>query len=411
MQTLKFIAAGNVDDGKSTLIGRLLYDSNSISTDHLGVLASKNEIGQDTIDLALITDGLRAEREQGITIDVAYKYFATQRRKFIIADSPGHHQYTRNMITAASVSDLIILLVDIRKGITQQTKRHGLIASLMGIKNVIVALNKIDLENYSENKYNQVKQDFEDLKKQLGFLSVNYIPISALNGDNIVEKSSNTPWYTGKPLLEILETIDIDKQDQNNARFQVQLIIRPQTLEHLDYRGYAGAVLSGEYKMGDSVRILPSNLTANIIKIEKDLALVDKVVATDNIILHFDSDLDISRGDTIYVDNQKPPLISNTISSWLSWLDTQELQLGKTYILQHRFHSVRVKVTAIEKKWDINTLEFLDSSKVELNDIAKVSLQTNQALHFDSFLDNPKTGNAILIDETSFNTVGALMFL
>lgn len=411
MQTLKFITAGNVDDGKSTLIGRLLYDSNSISTDHLGVLASKNEIGQDTIDLALITDGLRAEREQGITIDVAYKYFATQKRKFIIADSPGHHQYTRNMITAASVSDLIILLVDIRKGITQQTKRHGLIASLMGIKNVIVALNKIDLENYSENKYNQVKQDFEDLKNQLGFLSVNYIPISALNGDNIVQKSSNTPWYTGKPLLEILETIDIDKQDQNNARFQVQLIIRPQTLEHLDYRGYAGAVLSGEYKMGDSVRILPSNLTANIIKIEKDLALVDKVVATDNIILHFDSDLDISRGDTIYVDNQKAPLISNTISSWLSWLDTQELQLGKTYILQHRFHSVRVKVTAIEKKWDINTLEFLDSSKVELNDIAKVSLQTNQALHFDSFLDNPKTGNAILIDETSFNTVGALMFL
>lgn len=411
MQTLKFITAGNVDDGKSTLIGRLLYDSNSISTDHLGVLASKNEIGQDTIDLALITDGLRAEREQGITIDVAYKYFATQKRKFIIADSPGHHQYTRNMITAASVSDLIILLVDIRKGITQQTKRHGLIASLMGIKNVIVALNKIDLENYSENKYNQVKQDFEDLKNQLGFLSVNYIPISALNGDNIVQKSLNTPWYTGKPLLEILETIDIDKQDQNNARFQVQLIIRPQTLEHLDYRGYAGAVLSGEYKMGDSVRILPSNLTANIIKIEKDLALVDKVVATDNIILHFDSDLDISRGDTIYVDNQKAPLISNTISSWLSWLDTQELQLGKTYILQHRFHSVRVKVTAIEKKWDINTLEFLDSSKVELNDIAKVSLQTNQALHFDSFLDNPKTGNAILIDETSFNTVGALMFL
>ncbi|MDR0228585.1 MAG: GTP-binding protein [Flavobacteriaceae bacterium] len=411
MQTLKFITAGNVDDGKSTLIGRLLYDSNSISTDHLGVLASKNEIGQDTIDLALITDGLRAEREQGITIDVAYKYFATQKRKFIIADSPGHHQYTRNMITAASVSDLIILLVDIRKGITQQTKRHGLIASLMGIKNVIVALNKIDLENYSENKYNQVKQDFEDLKNQLGFLSVNYIPISALNGDNIVEKSSNTPWYTGKPLLEILETIDIDKQDQNNARFQVQLIIRPQTLEHLDYRGYAGAVLSGEYKKGDSVRILPSNLTANIIKIEKDLALVDKAVATDNIILHFDSDLDISRGDTIYVDNQKAPLISNTISSWLSWLDTQELQLGKTYILQHRFHSVRVKVTAIEKKWDINTLEFLDSSKVELNDIAKVSLQTNQALHFDSFLDNPKTGNAILIDETSFNTVGALMFL
>jgi sulfate adenylyltransferase subunit 1 len=411
MQTLKFITAGNVDDGKSTLIGRLLYDSNSISTDHLGVLASKNEIGQDTIDLALITDGLRAEREQGITIDVAYKYFATQKRKFIIADSPGHQQYTRNMITAASVSDLIILLVDIRKGITQQTKRHGLIASLMGIKNVIVAFNKIDLENYSENKYNQVKQEFEDLKKQLGFLSVNYIPISALNGDNIVEKSLNTPWYTGKPLLEILETIDIDKQDQSNARFQVQLIIRPQTPEHLDYRGYAGAVLSGEYKKGDSVRILPSNLTANITKIEKDLALVDKAVATDNIILHVDSDLDISRGDTIYIDNQKAPLISNTISSWLSWLDTQELQLGKTYILQHRFHSVRVKVTAIEKKWDINTLEFLDSSKVELNDIAKVSLQTNQALHFDSFLDNPKTGNAILIDETSFNTVGALMFL
>lgn len=411
METLKFITAGNVDDGKSTLIGRLLYDSNSISTDHLGVLASKSDIGEETIDLALITDGLRAEREQGITIDVAYKYFSTVNRKFIIADSPGHQQYTKNMITAASVSDLIILLIDIRKGITEQTKRHASIASLMGIKKVIVAINKIDLVDYNEGIYEEIKSDFETLRSQLAFTEVVYIPISALQGDNIVNSSSLTPWYTGKTLLEVLETIHIESQLRNEARFQVQFIIRPQRKEYLDYRGYAGLVLSGQYKVGDRVRILPSNISTTITKLEKNLREVSNVIAGDNVIMHFDANLDISRGDTIYLEEQKAPLVTNKLTSWISWLDTEDLQLGKTYILQHRFHSVRVKIKSIDRKWDINTLEFNTGEEVSLNDIAQVSLQTNQALNYDPFVENSKTGNAILVDETSYNTVGALMFL
>lgn len=411
MQTLKFITAGNVDDGKSTLIGRLLYDSNSISTDHLGVLASKSEIGEDTIDLALITDGLRAEREQGITIDVAYKYFSTPSRKFIIADSPGHQQYTKNMITAASVSDLIIILIDIRKGITEQTKRHASIASLMGIKKVIVAINKIDLVQYSQEQYELVKAEFDVLKQQLDFTEVLYIPISALEGDNIVNHSILTPWYEGKTLLGILETIQIETQLRNVSRFQVQLIIRPQTKEYLDYRGYAGLVLSGQYKVGDRVKILPSDISATIIKLEKNLKEVNQVVTGDNIVMHFDSDIDISRGDTIYLEDQKSPEISNKLTSWISWLDTEDLHLGKTYILKHRFHSVRVKIKSIDRKWDINKLEFHQGDKVSLNDIAQVSLQTSQSLIYDPFIENAKTGNAILVDETSYNTVGALMFL
>ncbi|MCC9043827.1 GTP-binding protein [Myroides sp. M-43] len=411
MQTLKFITAGNVDDGKSTLIGRLLYDSNSISTDHLGVLASKSEIGEDTIDLALITDGLRAEREQGITIDVAYKYFSTASRKFIIADSPGHQQYTKNMITAASVSDLIIILIDIRKGITEQTKRHASIASLMGIKKVIVAVNKIDLVQYSQEQYELVKTEFDILKQQLDFTEVLYIPISALEGDNIVNHSILTPWYKGKTLLGILETIQIETQLRNVSRFQVQLIIRPQTKEYLDYRGYAGLVLSGQYKVGDRVRVLPSDISATIIKLEKNLQEVNQVVTGDNIVMHFDSDIDISRGDTIYLEDQKSPEISNKLTSWISWLDTEDLHLGKTYILKHRFHSVRVKIKSIDRKWDINKLEFHQGDKVSLNDIAQVSLQTSQSLNYDPFIENSKTGNAILVDETSYNTVGALMFL
>lgn len=411
MNTLKFITAGNVDDGKSTLIGRLLYDSNSISTDHLGVLASTNEIGQETIDLALITDGLRAEREQGITIDVAYKYFATERRKFIIADAPGHQQYTRNMVTAASVSDLIIILIDARKGITEQTKRHAAVASLMGIKKVIVAVNKMDLIGYDVAVYEEIKRGFEGLNKQFNFSELIYIPISALNGDNIVSLSSNTHWYKGKPLLEVLETVEVDTQLENNARFQVQWVIRPQTKGYLDYRGYAGAVLSGDFNLGDHVRILPSNISAQIIGIEKNLQSVDKAVAGENVVLHFDADIDISRGDTIFLDIEDAPITGNQLNSWISWLDNQALQLGKTYILQHRFHSVRVKIKSINKKWDVNTLEFLPAQELQLNDIAQISLQTNQPLHYDAFATNSKTGNAILIDETSYDTVGALMFL
>jgi len=410
MNTLRFITAGNVDDGKSTLIGRLLYDSDSIHTDQLGVLQKQTKQEGVTIDLSLITDGLRAEREQGITIDVAYKYFSTKKRKFIIADAPGHEQYTRNMITGASNSDLIIFLVDARKGITEQTKRHASIGSLMGIKKAIIAINKIDLVNYSEEIFNQIRNYFEKLKSELNYNEIKYIPVSALVGDNIVTLSENTPWYYGKALLETLESIETDTTINLDSRFQVQWVIRPKDEENHDYRGYAGLVLSGSYKVGDVVTILPAKITTSIVKIERNLETIEIAKAGDNVVLHFENNIDISRGDSVYLSNQLP-VESNQINSWISWLDTTQLQLGKTYLLQHRFKNVRVKVQSINQKWNINEWQFTDANEIKLNDIAQITLKANQPLFYDSFDKNPKSGNAILIDETTFNTVGALMFL
>ncbi|WP_428224435.1 sulfate adenylyltransferase subunit 1 [Flavobacterium sp.] len=410
MNTLRFITAGNVDDGKSTLIGRLLYDSDSIHTDQLGVLQKQTKQEGVDIDLSLITDGLRAEREQGITIDVAYKYFSTSKRKFIIADAPGHEQYTRNMITGASNSDLIIILVDARKGITEQTRRHASIGSLMGIKKAIIAINKIDLVNYSENVFKQIQSDFETIKSELNFDETVYIPVSALVGDNVVNTSENTTWYSGKSILETLESIEIDSTDDLPARFQVQWVIRPKDEANHDYRGYAGPVLSGTYKIGDKVKVFPANIETTIVKIEKHQEKVEQVFAGDNVVLHFDANIDISRGDTIVLNNQLPKE-SNQIESWVSWLDTSDLQVGKTYLLQHRFKTVRVKVQQVNRKWNVNEWQFTEGNTVQLNDIAQISLRTSQYLFLDAFTQNPNTGNAILIDETTNNTVGALMFL
>lgn len=410
MNTLKFITAGNVDDGKSTLIGRLLYDSDSIHTDQLGVLKKQTKQEGVAIDLSLITDGLRAEREQGITIDVAYKYFSTKKRKFIIADAPGHEQYTRNMITGASNSDLIIILVDARKGITEQTKRHASIGSLMGIKKAIIAINKIDLLNYSEITFNQIQSDFEKIKSELNFNEISYIPVSALVGDNIVTKSENTNWYQGKALLETLEAIEIETTENLASRFQVQWVIRPKDEAHHDYRGYAGLVLSGTYKVGDTVIVLPANMATKIVKIEKNLENIQEAKAGDNVVLHFENNIDISRGDTVVLYHQLPTE-STQINSWISWLDNSPLQIGKTYLLQHRFKNVRVKIQEVNQKWNINDWEFTKESEIKLNDIGQISLRTNQPLFYDAFNKNPKSGNAILIDETSNNTVAALMFL
>ena len=410
MNTLRFITAGNVDDGKSTLIGRLLYDSDSIHTDQLGVLQKQTKQEGVDVDLSLITDGLRAEREQGITIDVAYKYFSTKKRKFIIADAPGHEQYTRNMITGASNSDLIIILVDARKGITEQTKRHASIGSLMGIRKAIIAVNKIDLLNYSEAVFNQIKADFEAIKSELNYNEISYIPVSALVGDNIVTKSENTSWYHGKALLETLEDIEIETTVNLESRFQVQWVIRPKDEVNHDYRGYAGLVLSGSYKVGDKITILPARITTKIVKIENNLETIDVAKAGDNVVLHFENNIDISRGDTIVLSNQLPTE-SNQINTWISWLDNAQLQLGKTYLLQHRFKNVRVKIQSINQKWNINEWQFTPTEEIKLNDIAQITLKTNQPLFFDAFDKNAKSGNAILIDETTFNTVGALMFL
>ena len=410
MNTLKFITAGNVDDGKSTLIGRLLYDSNSIHTDQLGVLEKRKSNEDDEIDLSLITDGLRAEREQGITIDVAYKYFSTAKRKFIIADAPGHEQYTRNMITGASNSELIIILVDARKGITSQTKRHASIGSLMGIKKAIIAINKIDLVDYSQDIFETIKNDFQQIQNQLNYDEVTFIPVSALVGDNIVEKSAKTPWYNGETLLHQLETVSIETDKSLAARFQVQWVIRPKDEEHHDYRGYAGQILSGVYKVGDSIKVYPSNIESKIVKIERHLAEVQQAEAGENVVIHLENNIDISRGDTI-VKTSEEPQTTNEPKAWICWLDNNALQQGKTYVLQHRFHSVRAKIKSIEQQWDINNWEFIPSDEIKLNDIGQVVLKTNQPLFFDSFKENSHTGNAILIDETTKNTVAALMFI
>ncbi|HCC95389.1 MAG TPA: sulfate adenylyltransferase [Flavobacteriaceae bacterium] len=410
MNTLKFITAGNVDDGKSTLIGRLLYDSNSIHTDQLGVLEKRKSNEDDEIDLSLITDGLRAEREQGITIDVAYKYFSTAKRKFIIADAPGHEQYTRNMITGASNSELIIILVDARKGITSQTKRHASIGSLMGIKKAIIAINKIDLVDYSQDIFETIKNDFQQVQDQLNYDEVTFIPVSALVGDNIVEKSAKTPWYNGETLLHQLETVSIETDKSLAARFQVQWVIRPKDEEHHDYRGYAGQILSGVYKVGDSIKVYPSNIESKIVKIERHLKEVQQAEAGENVVIHLENNIDISRGDTI-VKTSEEPQTTNEPKAWICWLDNNALQQGKTYVLQHRFHSVRAKIKTIDQQWDINNWEFIPSEEIKLNDIGQVVLKTNQPLFFDSFKENIYTGNAILIDETTKNTVAALMFI
>lgn len=410
MNTLRFITAGNVDDGKSTLIGRLLYDSDSIHTDQLGVLQKQTKQEGVDIDLSLITDGLRAEREQGITIDVAYKYFSTKNRKFIIADAPGHEQYTRNMITGASNSDLIIILVDARKGITEQTKRHASVGSLMGIKKAIIAVNKIDLLNYSEATFKAIQSDFEKIKSELNYDEVIYIPVSALVGDNIVRKSENTPWYNGKALLETLEAVEIKSAQDLESRFQVQWVIRPKDEANHDYRGYAGPVLSGSYQVGNKVTILPARIETTIVKIERNQQEVNQVVAGDNVVLHFENNIDISRGDTVVLSHQLP-VESSQITTWVSWLDNASLQVGKTYLLQHRFKNVRVKVQEVNRKWNINQWQFTEGDSIQLNDIAQVTLKTNQPLFYDAFDKNSKSGNAVLIDETSYNTVGALMFL
>lgn len=410
MKTLKFITAGNVDDGKSTLIGRLLYDSNSIHTDQLGILEKQTKQEGVNVDLSLVTDGLRAEREQGITIDVAYKYFSTAKRKFIIADAPGHEEYTRNMITGASNSEVIIVLIDARKGITEQTKRHASIGSLMGIKKVILAINKIDLVDFSEDVFNNIKNDFEQIKDQLNYDEIIYIPVSALLGDNVVEKSKNIDWYNGENLLDILENISIETNENLDSRFQVQWVIRPKDEENHDYRGYAGQIQSGTYQVGDEVKILPSNIVTTIQRIEKNQEAINSAKTGENVVFHLADNLDISRGDQIIKIGQDP-IDSNTPKAWICWLDNTNLQQGKTYLLQHRFNTVRVKIESVDQKWDINNLEFTEADEIKQNDIAQISLKTNKPLFYDAFSNNPKTGNAILIDETSYNTVASIMFL
>lgn len=411
MDILRFITAGSVDDGKSTLIGRLLYDSKSILQDQLEALEkqSKNK-NADGIDLALLTDGLRAEREQGITIDVAYRYFSTPKRKFIIADAPGHVQYTRNMITGASNSNLIIILIDARLGVIEQTRRHSIIASLLRIPHVVVAINKMDLADYSEQRFNEIKEDYDKVAEQLKLKNITYVPIAALHGDNIVEKSERMAWHKGLPLLQFLEEVEISEDiNHTDPRFQVQYVIRPQTKELHDYRGYAGEIISGIYKIGDAIKILPADIETTITKIEIGGEEVEEAFAPQAVVMHTEHDIDISRGDT-FVRTDNMPQVASELDVLLCWMDNKPLQQGNKYYLQHKSRLVKAIVKEIEYKLDVNSLEHTQvTGDVKLNEVVKAKLKTASPLVYDSFEKLSGTGSAILVDDTSNSTVAAVL--
>ena len=411
MDILRFITAGSVDDGKSTLIGRLLYDSKNILIDQLEQLErqSKNKESGE-IDLAYLTDGLRAEREQGITIDVAYRYFSTPKRKFIIADAPGHVQYTRNMITGASNANLIIILIDARQGVVEQTRRHSIIASLLNIPHVVVAINKMDLVDYSHDVFNNIVIDYSEVVKSLGLHDVHYIPVSALHGDNIVDKSEKMNWYEGESLLHFLENVEI-QQDINltDARFPVQYVIRPQTDEMHDYRGYAGKIVSGVYNKGDKITVLPSRVSSKIKSVEIGGKEVDEAFAPQSVVIQLEDDIDISRGDMIVKENDLPQ-INNELQALLCWMDNKPLVAGNKYYLQLNSRLVKSIVRNIEYKLNVNTLEKeYDPAVVGLNDIVKVTIKTASEVPYDPYKKLQSNGGAILIDETSNVTVGACM--
>ncbi|MGC8750841.1 sulfate adenylyltransferase subunit 1 [Hydrotalea sp.] len=411
MDILRFITAGSVDDGKSTLIGRLLYDSKSIMIDQLTAIQQQTKhkaVGE--IDLALLTDGLRAEREQGITIDVAYKYFSTPKRKFIIADAPGHIQYTRNMITGASNANLIIVLIDARNGVVEQTRRHSLIASILKISHVVVAVNKMDMVGYAEDVFNNIMIDYAVVAEKLGLKNVTYIPISALKGDNIVEKSTTMSWYDGSSLLSFLENVPV-RNDVNLSvtRFPVQYVIRPQGETLHDYRGYAGKLISGILKVGDAVSVLPQGINTHIASIEHNGKNVEEAFAPQSIIVHLADDVDVSRGNVI-VPVQQQPLSDKAFSSMICWMDTKPLQIGNRYWLQLNCTLVKCIVTNINYVLNVHSLtkqEHID--KIQLNEIASITLKTATPLVYDKYESLPVNGAAILIDEATNVTVGACM--
>lgn len=411
MNILKFFTAGSVDDGKSTLIGRLLYDTDSILADQLEAIQNANRKNDDgTIDLAILTDGLRAEREQGITIDVAYKYFQTEKRKFIIADTPGHIQYTRNMVTGASTANLAIILVDARNGVVEQTIRHSYLVSLLGISNVVVAVNKMDMVNYDKDIFDTISAKYLDLAANLKLKNITFIPVSALKGDNIVNKSENMTWYEGDSLLHFLETVETVTLAQTElSRMPVQWVIRPQTDALHDYRGYAGRVASGFFKVGDDITVLPSGAQAKISKIEFFDQELQEALAGKSVTIHLASDVDISRGDTL-VNTSALPQETKMIEVDLCWMDAKPLDTSLMYLLQHNSKLTKVKVGEVLHRVDINTLTKEPADAFKLNDIGRVVLKTADALPFDFYDDNKANGSAILIDSRTNLTVGAVMF-
>ncbi len=412
MELLRFTTAGSVDDGKSTLIGRLMYDTKTIFEDQLdAVEKTSKQRGDGRLDLALLTDGLKAEREQGITIDVAYRYFATPRRKFIIADTPGHIQYTRNMVTGASTANLAIILIDARKGVIEQTCRHSFIASLLGIKHLTVAINKMDLVDWSQEKFDEIVAAYKAFASRLEIPEITFIPISALHGDNVVEKSTNMPWFQGAPLLYHLETVYIGT-DVNHVdpRFPVQYVIRPHSDEWHDFRGFAGRVASGVFKPGDDVMILPSGFNAQIKAIHSNDGELDEAFSPHSVAITLDREIDISRGDMLAKPNNQPT-VGQDIDLMLCWFSEKKpLQVRGKYLLKHTSKECRAVVRDIKYKVDVNTLHKIeDVNEVSLNDIARVTLRTSSPLFYDSYRKNRITGSVILVDEFSNETVAAGM--
>ena len=409
MELLRFTTAGSVDDGKSTLIGRLLYDSKSIFEDQIeAVKKSSERKGLQHVDLSLLTDGLRSEREQGITIDVAYRYFATPKRKFIIADTPGHIQYTRNMVTGASTANLALVLVDARHGVVEQTSRHSFIASLLMIPHIIVCINKMDLVDYSEEVYNNIVEQYHTFASKLDVKDIRYIPISALNGDNVVNRSENMPWYRGASLLDTLETIHISS-DQNHldARFPVQTVIRPHQDQYHDYRGYAGRVAGGIFRTGDKVTILPSGLTSRIKSIDTFSGPVAEAFSPMSVSINLEDDVDVSRGDMIVKENNQPE-VSQDIDVLLCWMAAKGPRLGAKYYLKSTTNEVMTIMKEVVYKIDINTMQRLDQdSDIKMNDMARIRMRTTRPLVFDEYRRNRITGSLILIDESTNETVAA----
>ncbi len=413
MDLLRFTTAGSVDDGKSTLIGRLLYDSKSIFEDQLEAIEqSSKQKGDEYTNLALLTDGLSAEREQGITIDVAYRYFSTPKRKFIIADTPGHVQYTRNMVTGASTANLAVILVDARKGVIEQTCRHSFIASLLGIKHIVLCVNKMDLVDYSESTFNEIKEQFKTFATKLNVPDIHYVPVSALYGDNVVQKSGNMEWFDGPTLLYTLENVQVDG-DYNHVdcRFPVQWVTRPQSTDFPDYRGYAGRIAGGVFKPGDEVMALPSGFTSTIDTVETFEQEEDEVFQPISVTMTLNDELDISRGDMIIKpDNQ--PEVGQNIDLMICWLNKKPLNPNGKYSLHHTTKDVRCIVKDIKYKVDINTLHRVEGDKeLGLNDIGRIKIRTTQPLFYDSYKRNRATGSLILIDEFTNETVGAGMIL
>ncbi|MBV6478190.1 MAG: Bifunctional enzyme CysN/CysC [Ignavibacteria bacterium] len=412
-ELLRFTTAGSVDDGKSTLIGRLLYDSKSIFEDQLEAVKKSSEYkGLDYVDLSLLTDGLKAEREQSITIDVAYRYFSTPKRKFIIADTPGHIQYTRNMVTGASTANLAVILVDARHGVVEQTCRHSLIASLLKINHIVLCINKMDLVNYDKEVYEKIVSDFKSFASKLEVKDINFIPISALLGDNVVDRSENMEWYEGSTLLYLLENVHIASDNNHiDCRFPVQYVIRPQSDLNHDYRGYAGRIAGGIFKPGDEVMVLPSGFSSKIKSIDTYDGPVEEAFAPMSVTITLEDDLDISRGDMLVRPHNQPE-VSQDVEVIMCWLNNNPLNPSSKYILSHTSKDVKAIIKEINYKIDINTLHRIEDDKnIRMNDIARMKLRTTQPLFYDSYGRNRNTGSLILIDEATKVTVAAGMII